>query len=348
MCSSYLYDEDLFPALRPAPGAEESVEGTLTVSALSAELVADPAALAEKYRNKILTVSGKLLSREPLNAALLLESGDTDQPLRVRCHFARHHFEDAGEHPAYTVRGRCSGLLERHTLRLDNCEALDADGQRDPRRLTADFLPHTPGQSLTYDVAVFSPLSTKATAVRQVFAQGEGGITDTVTTHVGVLPGTSLFDPGEQQKWGARKGTRRVHGVPGPSYARRVAGGFVEYAERVPRRRGDVELAWEPVLKLRARAGDSWTWTHNNAEHRYTLVKFDQHRGRPAAVIHETIRPPGALYPVEVRSVYAEGLGEVERRVTTRLTQREQKTLREKRLVEEAAPAPPKPPPGKK
>ena len=61
------------------------------------------------------------------------------------------------------------------------------------------------------------------------------------------------------------------------------------------------------------RAGTSWTWRQGEVEHRYTVARFGRHRGRPSAVVEEVVRRGSSANPVEVRHVYVEGVGEVER-----------------------------------
>src|SRR5262249_54262676 len=118
-------------------------------------------------------------------------------------------------------------------------------------------------------------------------------------------------------------------------------GGFLEIGERIVTKTGATEMAWESALKLGARPGASWSWSHQNIDHQLTLVQFDRHRGRPAAIIKETARLPGSTAPVEIRHVYVLGVGEVERRDYLRIGGSETRVLREKRLVEDSEGPPP-------
>src|SRR5262249_45472953 len=138
----------------------------------------------------------------------------------------------------------------------------------------------------------------------------------------------------EGGQWVRQKGARRLKPTRGPSYRWRISRGFIEVAERPVGASGGAEV-WEPVLKLGARSGTSWTWQHGNVEHRSTLVRFDRHRGRPSVVIEEVIRTQGSPRAVEVRRVYVEDVGEVERQERLRIDSRQAPLLREKRLVEE-------------
>src|SRR5262249_53936444 len=110
--------------------------------------------------------------------------------------------------------------------------------------------------------------------------------------------------------------------------------GFIEISERTTSRQGETEPVWEPVLKLGARVGASWSWTHGKVKHQYTLVRYDRHRGRSSAIVNEVLTMAGSN-PVEIRHVYGEGVGEVEGEGGRRLASGQPRVLREKRLVEE-------------
>ncbi|HKB37142.1 MAG TPA: hypothetical protein VKD72_11860, partial [Gemmataceae bacterium] len=262
------------------------------------------------------------------------ESGDTTSTFTVRCYFTGHSFRELDNRQVYRIRGLCFAEVDLQSLRLDNCEAFDPKSPKERRRITVDYLPHVPGQSRTYDVSVSSTLGDGATVVRQVFRQREDGITETATTHVGTLAGISLLDAAEGGKWVRQRTTRRVKDLKGPSYARRISEGFIEISERTTSRQGDTEPVWEPVLKLGARVGASWSWTHGKVKHQYTLVRYDRHRGRSSAIVNEVLTTAGSN-PVEIRHVYVEGVGEVERQEALRIDARQTRVLREKRLVEE-------------
>jgi hypothetical protein len=340
------YEEDLRHDLLPAPGAEERLETTVPLAQLAREFTADAKSSETKYRNKVMTVSGRVL-RKVLPQGLILESENTDQTLQVSCWFGKHAFNSLEDgQRELTVRGLCTGMQDARTLRLDDCEPFDPAGKPDRRRLTADFLPHKPGRALTYDLAQSRSGSRgELTVVRQVFFEREGGFTETLVTHTGSLAG-SLFDKGEQAKWVAQSRTHKVR-LPGPVYQHRVSASLVEVGQQVLTRQRQVETVWEPALKLGVRVGESWKWYDANTEHIYTLDKFDERQGRPCAVIKEVVITNGEDHrPSEVRHVYVQDFGEVERQETLRLPSGEKKILAEKRLVEDIAsvPAGEKPP----
>jgi hypothetical protein len=215
----------------------------------------------------------------------------------------------------------------QQVIRLVGCEwELKTTGNS--RLLTADYLPHTPGTSRTYDLAVFVPGSPGKVA-RQVRLQMKGGLTQTKTTHVGTLKGGSLFDPAGPKT--VAKLVLLPRPIPGPALSRRVSSEFVEIGEEVAMSQGS-ETVWLPRLKLGARAGDSWSRSYKQVEHRFTLVRFDQRDGRPAAVITEMISG-NATPPLEVVRVYVQGVGEVERREWRRTSERDKRLLSESKLI---------------
>jgi hypothetical protein len=335
------YDEDLQPTLQPNVGREPFYEAPLTMSQLAKEVAADPKAL-DRYRNKLIVVAGKMHMKYPPQT-LVLESGNTDQALKLNCLFAPHVFTELNRGPDFRIRGYCSGVIEGQMLRLDNCEPVDDSKISDPRRLNADYLPHVPDRSLTYDIALF-PTTTNgaATVVRQVLQQREGGITETVITHSGKLIGKSLLDEEEQSRWSAQRKTQKVR-LPGPVQERRISGGFVEIGHHLPTKSTESETAWEPALKLQARTGDSWNWTYANARHKFTVIKFQEVKGRTSVVIEEAVaRDDDPDHPSVVRHVYVLNIGEVERQEVLQITSREKRVVKEMKLVEEAGRGPAK------
>jgi hypothetical protein len=339
------YEEDLRRDLLPAPGTEERLDSPLPIAQLAREFTGDGKALEKKYRYKLLTVSGRV-RKKVFPQGLVLESENTDQTLQVSCWFGKHAFTTLDEPKELTVRGLCTGLQDAHTLRLDDCEPLDPAGKADRRRLTADFLPHKPGRVLTFDLAqARSAGRGELNVVRQVFYDRDNGLTETVVTHTGSLAG-SLFDKGEQGKWAAQAKAHKVR-LAGPVYQHRVSPELVEVGQQALNRQRQVETVWEPALKIGARVGDSWKWFNANTEHVYTLEKFDERQGRPCAVVKEVVVTNGdERRPSEVRHVYVQDFGEVERRETLRLASGEQAVLAEKKLVEDVPAGPPGDKPG--
>jgi hypothetical protein len=327
------YEEDLRALYLPPPGAEAQVAEPLSVAQLHQEWAADPKGLEKKYRNKVLVVTGQLLQKEP-RLALVLASGDTAHPLRLRCLFDRESFEDLGDGPEFRVRGRFTAMVGGSMMRLDSCRSADAV-PRDARRVTADYLPHRPGQQLTYDVAEFPvPGKKEGPVKRVVLLQQEGGKTEAVITHAGTLSGKGLFDTDDSGKWTHQK-KATVGRLPGPVYLQRISGGFVEVGQTPAKKDGTQEVVWQSVLKLAARRGDSWRWSHEKLTHEFTVEKFEDRGGRPGVVIKETVTSvadPG--HPVEKQHVYVRGVGEVEQRDWLLVTSKERVIVGEKKLVE--------------
>jgi hypothetical protein len=109
---------------------------------------------------------------------------------------------------------------------------------------------------------------------------------------------------------------------------------------------GHIELGqlgssvWEPILPESAAVGDSWEWAppNSNVKRKYSIVKFDQYKGKPAVVIRDSI-PGTAPLPKDCEVVtshtFVQGIGEVAR---TRVVEKKGERpllLGEVKLVEE-------------
>ncbi len=341
------YEEDLRPYYVPPRGKEARLDTLLSVSGLSKEWKGDGKNL-EKYHYRIVTVSGILGRRLPPNE-MVLESGETDQPLKVSCRFSKIVFDEIADVREYRVTGFCTGLETPGTLRLDNCAVDPAQLRGAVPQLTAGFLPHDPGRVFTYDLAVYPPLVKTTKVVRQTWFQHERGITDTVITHTGTLLGMSLFPPEKPENWLDNRRTKKLR-VPGPIYEYAITPGFVTMGQRVMLPRGGTQVFWEPVLKLGAKVGESWEWVHQNTKHVYSVVAFEPYRGGRSAIVQELIMTPLTVnQPREVRHVFLEGVGEVERREWLRITLKEKKLIAEKKMIttEDLPTVPPAPAGGK-
>ncbi|HEV3081807.1 MAG TPA: hypothetical protein VGY66_18650 [Gemmataceae bacterium] len=335
------YEEDLYPSLYTPPVAWKEDAKPLSIAQLGKEFAKDGKAAFEKnYQNKILTITGRVQRRVHPNA-LLLESGETDRPLMLQGFFTKRKLAGFDEQQACCIQGLCTGMLNTNTLRLDNCEFFDPLANKDPRRLTPEHFPYKPGTDLTYDIVIFPTGSKReATFMREVYFLRDGGLVQSMTTHRGTfVPGKSPQDPALLDNWLTNKKTKHVR-LPGPVYFYRVAGVHIEIGHRVPTKDGGAETVWEPVLKLGARRGDTWKSQEGSTRRQYTLVKFDEHRGRPCAIIKETVNGNTELdqRSLEIRHVYVLGLGEVEREEAQPLPSGEKKIISLKRLVEDLGP----------
>jgi hypothetical protein len=67
-------------------------------------------------------------------------------------------------------------------------------------------------------------------------------------------------------------------------------------------------------------------------------VRFDRRQGRPAVVVKETVGTHRSATAGEVRHVYVQGVGEVERQELLRINSQETRIVREMRLVEDSRP----------
>ena len=335
------YEEDLFPALRPPPGKEERVEREFTPRDVHKKLSMDPKAW-EWYRGKVVTVSGSVLKRDAAAFTLTLGFEDTDKSFKILCKFRRKPFEDVDESATFNIRGVCTRMADAQTLQLDNCEVDNPAAGGDKRRVTAAFLPHTAGQNVTYDVSTFQELTEAAIVRRLVCLQKENGITTTLLTHQLSTSGHSLFEGNFAKVWVKYRNARRLKSMPGPTFIQRLNGRCVEVGEVT--RPGAAPTSWEPVLKVGARLQDSWKWTDKNVFHTYKVFKFDQYKGRRSVTIYETIKQPTTVHNREVRHLYVEGLGEVERQEVLRISPSSTRVLSEKKLVEDDAAPPVKSP----
>jgi hypothetical protein len=328
------YEEDLRPFFLPAPGAEPLVAEPLPLARLNKEWATDPKALEKKYLNRVLPLSGKVLQRIPGQSLLVLISGETDHPLQVRCFFHSDDFRELSDDMEMRIRGRFTKVVGASVLRLDSCQSADSPGTRDPRRVTADYLPHQPGRQLTYDLAEHPVTGKKEASVkRAVVVQQEGGKSETYFTHLGTLSTKGLFED-DAGKWIGHKKTTAGR-LPGPTFLQRISGGFVELGQTLVKKDGTRDTVWEPVLKVGARAGESWRWSEGQVAHVFLVEKFDQRKGRPSVAIRETVTTIGdAARSWERQHLYVRGVGEVEQRDWLILTSKERVLVGEKRLVE--------------
>jgi tRNA_anti-like len=328
------YEEDLRVALPPSTDAGPATL-SISVAQLAKEFAEDRHALAKKYSNRMVTVSGSLSARGA--QALVLESGRTSDSLKVQCFFTQRSFRDVDARSSFTIRGLCSGMLSANTLRLDNCEVADPSARTNARSLTADYLPFTPGRTLIYDVVTLQT-ETAATAVvaRHVYSCAEGGKITGWTTHLGRLPSSILqADSRPLGDWVSAKKTRKVS-IQLPVHRRRLFAGFVEIGQELTNKDGSEAIDWQRNLKLGAKAGASWNWTQGDVQHQFTVMQFGEHKGRPSAVIKETVTKmtPPEKY-LEIRHIYIRDVGEVERQESVRLFSGQMRVHSVMKLIED-------------
>jgi hypothetical protein len=269
------FEEDTRSEYVPPPGAEPRIDKPLRAKQIAKEFADRGAAFADSYRNHLVILTGKL-QPGPRKQTLMLESGDTDQALRIECYFSKTALPALDKRPDWRIRGRCAGMSKPKTLRLDNCE-IDEPLTKEPR-LVADFLPHTPGRTFTFDVAVLGGSSGKKkgeSVQREIHLQGPDGLTETTVTHAGTMTGDSIFAEGEQEKWIAQPKTKKIRGaVSGivPVYYRRLSAGFIEVGVPALDANKKMTISWTPALKIGAKAGVTWTWTPPSGLHEFTVV----------------------------------------------------------------------------
>jgi hypothetical protein len=316
------YEEDLRPYFLPARGQEDRVTTALTVTGLSKEWKDSPANVM-KYLYKVLTVSGRIVptSKEKGDknvGVLVLESNETDQPLRVVCRFGREAASRLELAKELRIRGLFTTLKDGPAMVLEDCEDADISIRTVVPRLTEDYFPHKVGNTLTYDIATFQ-VKKRTSVRREVWYQQAGGITETVVTHAGSLTGKTLF--GEKPEvWITAPRTKKTK-LPGAVYVRTLTGAAVLFGQRISIPRKGVMLTQEPILKLGAKAGETWQFIDKTVKHVYTLERFDKYRGQPCAIIKEVIvTPENEVQAREIYHTYVEHRGEVERREWLRIT----------------------------
>jgi hypothetical protein len=288
---------------------------------LAREYESDPAQASRRILNKAVILKGDVHQFLPNLKKITLE-GDTDQKVQVHCLFRASKFrelESLKARDAIVVRGVCGGLQDKHILRIDECERVDKPVE-DAKTITAEYYPFKVGQKLVYDSADAS-----RSVRRRIFYYREGQIIEYATLRQGVLRGRGLLEDGTV-KW-----IKNLNLYAADVFHYRISQVYIEIGTNLKDARGRDTVVWEQVLKLGARAGDSWT----NGERLYSVTGFAEHQGRPAAMVLEKFKPQGRAYPVQIAHVYVKDVGEVERRTFDVVPGRASKTLiAEVKLVE--------------
>jgi hypothetical protein len=297
------YEEDLRPYFLPARGLEDQLATPLTVTGLSKEWKANPKSL-DKYLYRVITVSGRL---DRMNSGqVILKSTETDQPLKVTGRFTKGTFGNLESRSDFQLRGFCSQIGQQ--VQLENCDVESSFLKTATPRLTTDYLPHTPGTNLVYDLAVYPQRKGLSPYVyRQVWRQQGQGVTQVIRTHTARWRrDLSLFTK-PPRDWTAKhpfKIDKRV--LPESGMIHQIVGGIVAFGSRG---------SMAPAVKSGVKVGESWEWIRTASKHQYTLVRFDTYRGRPAAVIKEVVATPLSMTQQnEIEHIYVRNLGEVERR----------------------------------
>lgn len=294
------YEEDL----RDVGAADDGPPLVIASKELIREFTADPAAALAKYQGKELEVVGAIERIEPRSRSVTFE-GNTDQRLRVVCLFTSIRFgKVVRDEPVLTVRGVCRGLLGP-TIHLESCEVIE---EKNRERLGAAYYPFVPGRTLTFDLVRVAGTGERR-VVRQRLTLRKGGVVETATIRNGVLKRRSLFDD-DSVSW-----YRKVVERPGPTVHYRLQGGNVEIGLPGSALPGKGGIVWEPILKGGATVGDTWTWKAPRGQFAtYTLDRFTEHLGYPAAVVIRKLVTKDRPTATESVHVYVKGVGEVERR----------------------------------
>ena len=298
---------------------------TVTAAQLAEDFQADPSAAREQYCRGPLEVAGTMISRDSGTHTAVLETA-TGCRYRVVAMFAPSRFREVADHKRVVLRCVCSGLENGQSVLLDDAAFQDPDGPEVPR-VTADFLPLYVGRELVYYRTEPAKKRGSEVPITRVVMQvwDEGEIRGAVT-RAGWLTGPTLHQkPLPRIRW-----TIRAERTPLEAFALkyRVGDAFVEIARidgpppgppappaaaRVPS--PPPPPAWEPVLKLGAKAGESWAYAAPDGRKvTYTVTGFRQDAtGRPLVGILKVAVNPVDKSREEWAVVYAKKVGEVER-----------------------------------
>jgi hypothetical protein len=169
--------------------------------------------------------------------------------------------------------------------------------------LTADYFPFVAGTTRISDIQMI--LDGPSAIIRDRINYLANGTIESITIKLGRLgPGSSLIN-GDKPKW------LDVPLPPKEKYPHhyRQREGYIEIGSHLS---GNATVYWEPVIKIGAKPGDSWTWTPiQGTTKEYTFLKFGTHKGRPSATI-SSLTPSGSSKMI-VSATYVKGIGEVER-----------------------------------
>ncbi len=93
-------------------------------------------------------------------------------------------------------------------------------------------------------------------------------------------------------------------------------------------------MIWEPLLKLGAKPGESWTWKQQSGgDKQYTFVAIEAHQGHPAVRIQSVVLGTAGV-ELMTNHLYVKDIGEVDR--TTSVEKGEESvTIGEMKRVED-------------
>lgn len=328
------YQMDLTADYIPPFGKEEVVSEPVTPLELAKEYAGHRANMERKYLYAWVTAKGKAIRISP--RSVVLDTGLTSVVYMVSCEFE-------GDSPTpnkdmlykeLTIRGLCTKAGGEFSLVY--CK--DVGAKAAPvQRLTEDYLPHKKGRVLTYDNLQSPPgparKATTRALTRYKWFEKEGGRTEVIVTHaLTTKTVTSLFNPahngdwlrpaGKKVDWVKSRAVREGTGALAAVFLRKLNGLFIELGQEPPRAAGGREPPpplMLPVIKVTAKAGDVWEskGADKTITHVFKLERFEDYKGKPCAVITETIKKEFQVTgEIVIEHKFAKGVGEVERRIT--------------------------------
>ena len=305
----------------------------VSVAALAAAFQADPAGARKQYGRRVLEVSGVVVARTVGSRTVGFETPTTTD-VRVSAAFGTAQFAKVpADATTLTVRGVYFGGPARQ-VRLDLAEVVAGPEPDAADVVTEDFLPAVPSSEwqvvrVNYPELFAQPVAarpgkaapktpkvTAAQAVRLVYRVTEAGRVRSYPVQAGEFAGKSILAPDAPPvKW---VGPPAAPGVRFDEFAYRVTPTAVEIgtAGPPPAAGGAAPVAWQPVLRLGLKPGQ--TWTYESAAGVQTTAKvaalFADPAGRPACRVEsESTDPKVKGVRNETTVVYVKGVGEVSR-----------------------------------
>lgn len=170
------------------------------------------------------------------------------------------------------------------------------------------FYPRTAGQYILYDAAVFNPAINAWNVERLRVHFKDDSKAEVTSMRTGRISGSTLLE-GAVPAWLPSKEVRR------PMMHFRKTDGFWEIGNPFGFPGNNLKPLWLAELKLGVKAGDNWKAPlPNGLQKSCTVEKIDDHKGRPAVTIKETVSLPGGDQVIE--SIWVKGVGLVEKRIT--------------------------------
>ncbi len=184
----------------------------------------------------------------------------------------------------------------------------------------ADFFPKV-GAKLQYDVATYP----SGAILRKKWEYKDKATIEITDVQSGVVEGKTLLQGGTVRLLRPMH-VKETHSV-------KTTQNRLEFSSQF---KTTSSTLWEPILPLMAAEGDTWKGQLPSGGEfkKYTVVRFEQHKGKPAVVIRDSYPVAGDSEIVTERT-YVQGIGEVTRTVTGEKKGEKPQLLSEWKLVDE-------------